>query len=142
MIEYVWTQNHLTKEGYRVRFTVFVLEQHFAIETDERDFHCWHLLARKDGQPFGAARIFSDDGKEWHIGRVSVLPEFRGCGAGAALLAECERKVKSLGAERFALDAQVRVRSFYERAGYTAVGEEHLDEYCPHILMQKSAQDV
>lgn len=39
--------------------------------------------------------------------------------------------------KRLALSAQVRVRPFYEKLGYTASGDEYLDEYCPHIHMEK-----
>ena len=28
-------------------------------------------------------------------------------------------------------------RPFYEKLGYWASGEEYLDEYCPHIHMEK-----
>ena len=140
MTEYIWTKDRMPEDCYRIRFEVFIREQRFSAETDERDFHCWHLLGIKDGRPFAAARIFSDDGRTWHIGRVAVLREYRGHGAGSALLHECERKAAELGARSFVLDAQVRAKHFYEQSGYRVCGEEHLDEYCPHVPMRKDAE--
>ncbi|MDY4474645.1 GNAT family N-acetyltransferase [Mitsuokella sp.] len=35
------------------------------------------------------------------------------------------------------LSAQIQARPFYEKLGYRASGEEYLDEYCPHIRMEK-----
>ena len=49
-----------------------------------------------------------------------------------------EEKARELGAERLALSAQCRVREFYEKSGYTASGEVYLDQFCPHIHMEKS----
>lgn len=140
MIEYRWSQNVMPEDGYRIRFDVFVQEQGFHEETDERDFFCWHLLGVQDGRAFAAARIYSDDGQVWHIGRVAVRREDRGKGAGSALLSECERKAAELGAKTLVLDAQVRAKHFYEQAGYAAFGTEHMDEFCPHILMQKTVR--
>ena len=46
-------------------------------------------------------------------------------------------KAKALGGEKVVISAQCQARAFYEKLGYTAFGEEYLDEYCPHIDMEK-----
>lgn len=49
------------------------------------------------------------------------------------LVQECERQVIASKANKLFLAAQVRVKEFYEKQGYTAIGREFLEEYCPHI---------
>ena len=41
-------------------------------------------------------------------------------------------------ANKLFLAAQVRAKEFYEKQGYTAIGREFLEEYCPHIWMYKT----
>ena len=48
-----------------------------------------------------------------------------------------EEKVKALSGEKISLFAQCRARAFYESLGYKASGDIYLDEYCPHIHMEK-----
>lgn len=54
------------------------------------------------------------------------------------LVRECEKQVLSLKADKLSLAAQVRVKEFYEKQGYATVGQEFLEEYCPHIWMYKT----
>ena len=74
----------------------------------------------------------------WIFGRLAVLPEQRGAGLGAALLAESERLAREAGATEMHLHAQCRVTPFYERTGYTQYGPIELDEHVEHIWMKKS----
>ena len=48
-----------------------------------------------------------------------------------------EEQVRRLGGVKLALMAQIRVQKFYEKNGYTPVGEPCDDEGCPHIWMEK-----
>lgn len=63
---------------------------------------------------------------------------FRGQSLGLILVQECERQVIASKANKLFLAAQVRVKEFYEKQGYTAIGREFLEEYCPHIWMYKT----
>src|SRR4051794_39153196 len=71
-------------EAKRIRFTVFVDEQRVPanLEMDDQDAHCIHALAFADGKAIGTGRLLPDG----HIGRMAVLKEWRGHGAGRALL--------------------------------------------------------
>ena len=55
-----------------------------------------------------------------------------------SVVQECERQVIASKANKLFLAAQVRVKEFYEKQGYTAIGREFLEEYCPHIWMYKT----
>ena len=70
-----------------IRRKVFVEEQNVPeeLELDELDATAVHLLATRDGRPVGTARLLID-GNTAKIGRVALLAEERGTGAGAALM--------------------------------------------------------
>ena len=119
-----------------IRREVFMEEQGFRSEFDDIDKRAYHAVIFTDGKASAAGRLF--EGRSgWHIGRVAVRKEFRGTGLGALVMMSLEEKAAQLGAERIRLSAQVRARGFYEKLGYTAEGDEYLDETCPHIAMYK-----
>ena len=72
------------------------------------------------------------------IGRVAVLPEFRGRNLGAQIMLALEQEARRVGGKRISLSAQCRASGFYQTLGYREIGEAYLDEFCPHILMEKS----
>ena len=130
--------NHLTEDGKAIRFKVFVDEQGFQNELDDIDNTALHLVLYVDGTPAGAARMFTEDGgKAYHLGRIAVLPEYRGLHLGAAIVEEMCKKAKELGAEKCELSAQCQAMGFYQKLGFKEEGETYLDEHCPHIHMEK-----
>ena len=48
--------------------------------------------------------------------------------------------MKKLLIKEIRLAAQVQAKGFYEKAGYSADGEEFLEEHCPHIRMCKKIE--
>lgn len=136
-IHVIWSKT-LLREGAVIREAIFIGEQHFSYEFDEIDDIAWHLLLTVDGKPAGAARLYeSKKAGVWLIGRVAVLPEYRKLKLGTRLVQECEQKIRELNGTRAELSAQCRVQPFYEKMGYIPHGEVYLDEYCPHIHMEK-----
>ena len=125
-----------------IRRTVFIDEQDVPeeLEWDGLDADpqtCVHLLAEsRDGQPIGTVRMLIDN-HVGHIGRMAVLPAWRGRGIGSALLdavlaVAAQRQLRSTW-----LNAQTQVTGFYARAGYRISGEEFLDAGIPHRRMQR-----
>lgn len=131
------TNTTLTQAEKEIRTAVFVEEQGFREEFDTQDGQAVHLTAFIDGKPAGCLRYFTADGKEYHIGRVAVLPEYRKEKLGSRLLAAAEAQICARGAEKIVLSAQCRVASFYEKNGYKPLGDVFYDEFCPHICMEK-----
>ncbi|WP_343233410.1 GNAT family N-acetyltransferase [Streptomonospora sp. PA3] len=123
---------------FTIRGAVFVAEQRVPIaeEPDSRDADADHLLARIDGVPAGTGRLVAE-GELGVLGRLAVLPEARGTGAGAALVRAIEERARELGLAEIELHAQTHALGFYERLGYTARGEEYLDAGIPHRDMRK-----
>ena len=131
--------NFLPEDGKAIRYKVFVDEQGFQNELDEIDNTALHLVLYVDGIAAGAARMFTEDGgKAYHLGRIAVLPQYRGLHLGAMIVDEMCKKAKGLGAKKCELSAQCRAMGFYKKQGFEEQGEVYLDEYCPHIFMVKS----
>jgi len=124
-----------------VRRSVFIEEQRIAErdEWDELDPVITHVLvftptasAKRD--VVGTGRL-EPTGK---IGRVAVMPSYRGTGAGVAVM----RRLLDLAAERgfseVYLNSQVSAAGFYERLGFRADGPEFDEVGIPHQRMRRS----
>jgi len=117
----------------RIRETVFIAEQAVPpeLEWDAEDAGAVHFLAFEGNYAIGTARLLPDG----HIGRVSVLKDWRGLKVGdmlmKAVIAEAERR----GLKQQMLSAQVHATPFYERLGFAIVSGEFLDAGIPHVDM-------
>lgn len=118
-----------------IRHRVFVEEQGVPVEEeqDAYDAEAVHVLVTVDGVPAGTARMVGAK-----IGRVAVLPEYRGRGLGGALMACLTAEARRRGLEELVLDAQVQVIPFYERLGYRAEGPEFMDAGIRHRRMRRA----
>lgn len=104
------------------------------IEIDGRDSDCCHVLACDEhGNPVGTARI---DGKG-KIGRMVVLPEYRGMGIGAGMLEAIMDCGRAKGITDFHLSAQITAIGFYRKMGFEAYGEEFLEAGIRHVNMSR-----
>lgn len=124
-----------------VRRRVFIEEQGVPehLEWDTADATAIHFLALTlDGQPVGCARLLPDG----HIGRMAVLPDWRGLGVGTALLAAAVGTARSTGIALLELSAQLHAAPFYARAGFVAVGDRYQEAGIPHVCMQKNLSDA
>ncbi len=134
---------HLVDADYRrdlaqlraVREPVFVQEQRvpLALEWDELDPLSHHVLAvDDDGHPVGTGRLTPEP----RIGRMAVLPGWRGRGVGAAILARLLRQAHALGYASIEIHAQVDAMAFYQRFGFRAWGEAFDEAGIPHRHMR------
>jgi predicted GNAT family N-acyltransferase len=130
-----WSREDQRAALLDLRSTVFIQEQGVPEERerDGLDGDCWHVLARDDaGLPIGCGRLTPAH----KIGRMAVLPEWRGNGVGVALLRELIGRARTQGWPDVALDAQVSALGFYEREGFAPYGEEFEDAGLPHRAMR------
>lgn len=117
-----------------IRRAVFIVEQGIseADDLDGLDEVAIHLLATVAANPVGTARLLvkSDTGK---IGRVSVLPDYRGLGIGKALILKAlDVFAASPEVATARLSAQTSAISFYEPLGFEATGDIYMDAGVPH----------
>jgi len=112
----------------RIRESVFIAEQAVPpeLEWDSDDF-----LAFEGDFPIGTARLLPDG----HIGRVSVLRDWRGLKVGDALMRAALAEAERLGLIEQMLSAQVHATPFYERLGFEIVSSEYLEAGIPHVDM-------
>jgi len=123
-----------------IRRAVFIDEQGVpeALEWDADDADALHLLAiLADGTPIGCARLLRNDHLCGHIGRMAVLPAWRGRGVGRALLAAAIRLARAQGHATIRLSAQTHAARFYADAGFAAMGDPYEEAGIPHIAMLK-----
>jgi predicted GNAT family N-acyltransferase len=122
-----------------LRTRVFVEEQGVPpeIEQDAADETAVHVLSRDDAGRVVATGRLLVRGSTAGIGRMAADAAVRGRGHGAAVLAELHRQAAVRGVTEIELHAQVTARRFYERAGYTAVGEEYEEAGITHITMRR-----
>jgi predicted GNAT family N-acyltransferase len=131
-------------EVVALRTRVFVDEQGVPaeIESDAADATAVHALSRDDdGRVVATGRLVERPGADGEdvavIGRMAADPAVRGRGHGAAVLAELHRQAVLRGWQEVELHAQVTARGFYEKAGYTAVGEEYQEAGIAHVTMRR-----
>ena len=134
VVDAAWDQDEAAIRS--VRRQVFVEEQGIPdnLEWDGRDADCFHVLALAGADEVVATGRLLADGR---IGRMAVLPEWRGRGVGSALLDRLQRCAQDRGLRRVYVHAQLEVAGFYSRAGFQAVGQPFTVAAIPHIEMTK-----
>lgn len=111
--------------AWAIRKRVFIEEQRVPeeMELDEFDLTAQHALAFLDSQFIATARLVILPGNIGRIGRMAVLPMYRGTGIGSQLLLAMIDQGKSQGITHFELHAQLSAIPFYERWGFIAQGD-------------------
>ena len=111
---------------YDLRRRVFVDEQRVPaeLERDDLDATAEHLLAMVDGRPAGTVRLVVETAGPFfglaHLGRLAVLPAYRGTGLGVLLTRAVERRARERGLRQVVLTAQVDALSTSTRASATS----------------------
>lgn len=121
-----------------IRQQVFIVEQGVpaALEWDADDHLAVHFLMRAEGEALGTARLL-DDG---HIGRVAVLPAWRGKGLGERLMREVMAYAQARGLNTLRLSAQVHAQSLYQRLGFLVESEPYMEAGILHVAMRWQAE--
>jgi predicted GNAT family N-acyltransferase len=130
------TWDEARAEARRIRELVFVREQGVppALEMDDQDAHCDHALAfAADGSAVATGRLLPDG----HIGRMAVLKEWRGRGAGALVLQALVDRARERGHASARLNAQAYATGFYRRYGFEISGPEFIEAGIAHAPMQR-----
>ncbi|MGW0189513.1 GNAT family N-acetyltransferase [Streptomyces sp. NPDC003362] len=94
------------------------------------------LVARYGGTPAGTAGVRrTAEASVAELTRVFVLPELRGKGGAALLVAAAEDAARALGARRLVLDTRgdlVEARALYARLGYAETAPHNAEPYAEH----------
>lgn len=113
--------------AYSVRIQGMNRQHHIALQ-DEFDEHdgdeSKYIVLLDDEYPVATCRFYEIDRKTVLVGRVVVLPEYRGKHLGARVIGEAEKWIAELGYNEIFIDARLEATGFYEKLGYKQLSDE------------------
>jgi len=121
--EYEWQR----AGAYSVRIQGMNRQHHISLrdEFDERDCDgTKYIVVLDDGYPIATCRFYEVDKESVVLGRVVVLPEYRGKQIGALVVTEAEKWIKELGYKKVIVDSRLVAIGFYEKLGYQKEAED------------------
>ena len=129
----------------KARSQVFVVEQHCAYQDiDEADFDCLHLVAHHNEKLIGYCRIIAPEfnhanasGSMPAIGRVLVLPQYRGNGLAREIMTQAIKYCHKKYGKKIpiAIAAQTYLINFYQSLGFVANSDFYLADGLEHVNM-------
>lgn len=126
----------------RLRTDVFVVEQDCPYpELDGRDLepgtrHFWIASDTDPDQPVAYLRLLVEPDGGFRIGRVCTAKAARRRGLSRRLMAAV---LADIGAAPAVLEAQVHIAGLYTEFGFTAEGQEYVEDGIRHITMRRAA---
>ena len=116
--------------AYYVRIQAMAKKHHIALrqEFDDHDGDGTRYIVVLDNDfPVATTRMYELDKDSVMIGRVVVLPEYRGKKIGSLAVSECEKWAKELGFSRSVVESRDNKTKFYEQLDYKITGDEYID---------------
>ena len=128
------TEEHQRAGAYYVRIQAMGRQHHIPLqeEIDAVDGPgCRYILVTDDGFPVATCRWFEVAEGTAEIGRVVVLPEYRGRHLGVLVMREAEQWIRECGYRKIVLSSRVGVEQFYAKLGYrfNPAFEAHSDTF-------------
>ena len=108
-------------------------------EFDEYEDKSTHYLLCADNYPVATARFRLNAKDTAKIERIAVLKEHRNKGLGRKLVEHVSKDLKGKpDIKKIVMSAQDYALPFYEKLGYTVVGEGYMEAGIPHhkIIME------
>ena len=131
--------------SYSVRIEGMNREYHIPLreEFDELDGDdSGYIVLLDDGYPFATCRFYERDARSVAIGRVVVLPEYRGGEYGRRVIGEAEAWIRERGYEEILVDARITATGFYEKMDFEMVdGNVYLSGPFECVRMRKLLKD-
>ncbi len=113
--------------AYSVRIQGMNRQYHISLreEFDEHDgSESKYIVLLDDTYPIATCRFFEIGDKSVLLGRVVVLPEYRGHHLGSRVIKEAEKWIEELGYSEIRIDSRLEAVGFYEKLGYKRMDNE------------------
>ena len=112
--------------AYSVRIQGMNRQHHISLreEFDEHDGDgTKYIVLLDDGFPVATCRFYEIGSGSVVLGRVVVLPDYRGQGLGRRVVEEAERWIGELGYREIVIDSRIVALPFYEKLGYAPIDD-------------------
>lgn len=124
MIQVIRTETLAQRAGaYYVRIQAMAKKYHITLE-QEFDAHdtpdADYIVLLDDDFPVATCRLYPADSESMMLGRIVVLPEYRGRGLGRLAVNAAEQWAAERGFRKTVLESREEKVGFYEKLGYTA----------------------
>ena len=123
----------LRNKVMRVPLGLNIYNEDFSCEAASR------IIGIFDGDTLLATGVMSHQGEVYKIEYLCVDTDLQSGGLGGVMLEHFVETARQYGGKKITLDARVKAQRFYERHGFTAVGEIFVMAIAPvdHIVMEK-----
>lgn len=122
--------------AYSVRVEGMNRQHHIPLRDEFDEHDCdgtKYIVLLDDGYPVATCRFYENNSERGQapltvtLGRVVVLPQYRGLGLGKKVVTEAEVWAKELGYKQIDIDSRVEAIHFYEKLGYQhATGNDEI----------------
>lgn len=113
--------------AYSVRVQGMNRQHHISLqeEFDEHDGDkSKYIVLLDDTYPVATCRFYELDKNSVLVGRVVVLPEYRGQHLGSMVIKEAEKWIAEIGYSEIRIDSRIEAVGFYEKLGYKLMDNE------------------
>ena len=113
--------------AYSVRIQGMNRQYHISLRDEFDEHDCdgtRYIVLLDDGYPVATCRFYETEDGAVTIGRVVVLPEYRGRGLGFRVVEEAEKWIMESGYKKIYIDSRLEAVGFYRKMGYTLVEDK------------------
>jgi len=113
--------------AYSVRIQGMNRQHHISLRDEFDEHDCSgtkYIVLLDDEYPVATCRFYELDPQRVMLGRVVVLPEYRGKGLGVRVIREAEKWIAELGYTTIRIDSRTVAVGFYEKLGYAHMDDE------------------
>ena len=112
--------------AYSVRVQGMNRQYHIPLRDEFDEHDCdgtKYIVLFDDEYPVATCRFYEVNNDSVILGRLVVLPEYRGKNLGLKVVNEAEEWIKELGYNEILIDSRVEAIGFYEKVGYLHVDD-------------------
>jgi N-acetylglutamate synthase-like GNAT family acetyltransferase len=110
---------------------------HFSAEELDAEKDSQHIVCYYGGRMVACLVLRPLEGGDVQMRQVAVVPELQGRGIGTAVVEYSEALARKAGYRRMFLHARETAVAFYEKLGYSRIGDRFEEVTIPHWAMEK-----